>query len=113
MASGGEARLGDFRAVFAERADHVADDLGAVEQSGQRLDAVFDGRDFVVGGFDTGDLVHHRLDPGAIAASGDEGDMQLTQILANQATRVAGRAIDDDRFLVGHNFVSSDCFFAA
>jgi hypothetical protein len=111
VASRGEAGLGDFRAIFAERADHVADDFGAVEQFGEAFDAVLHLGDFVFGGFNPRDFVHHRLGPRAIAAGSEERHVQLAQIFADEPTRVAGRAVDDNGLLVGHDFVSSACSF--
>ena len=99
----------DLRPVFAERADHVADDLGAAEQFGQRSTLVVDLGHFVVGGFDAGDLVHHRLVARLVAAGGDEGHMQFAQIFANETAGIAGGAVDDDGLLVAHDFVSSSC----
>ena len=59
--------------------------------------------DFVLGGFDPRDLVHHRLRARAVAAGGDEGHVQFAQIFADEPARIAGRAIDDDGLLVGHD----------
>ena len=40
----------------------------------------------------------------AVAAGGDEGDVVLAEVLADQAAGVAGGAVDDDG-LVGHGHI--------
>jgi hypothetical protein len=74
---------------LAKGADHVADDLRPAEEFGQRPDVMSHFGYFVLGRFDAWDLVHHRLDPRLVAARGDEGNVKLTQIFANETSRVA------------------------
>src|SRR5262249_20894915 len=98
----GQARL-DYRgAQLGERPDGVEDHLRAGEQGRQGPDVVAHLGDLVVGRLDAG---HGRLHPGlqraAVAAGGDERDVVLAQVLADQPAGVAGGTIDDDR-LVSH-----------
>ena len=60
VAAGGGAGLDDLRPVLDERADHVADDLRAVEQVGERLDGVLDLDDVVLGGLEAGHACRSR-----------------------------------------------------
>jgi len=99
VAARGQRRLDGLGAVLDERADGVADDRRALEEAGQRRHVVSDLDHLVVGGLDAGDLVDDGLDLLAVAARGDERDVELAQVLTDQAAGVAGDAIDDDRLL--------------
>ena len=101
VAPGSQAGLHDLAAELGERPDHVADDLGALEQFGQRVDRVLDLDDLVVGGLDAGDFRLHRgVQLLGAAAGGDERDVVLAQVFADQPAGVAGDAVDDDGFLL-------------
>ena len=59
--------------------------------------------DLVVGGLDAGDVGLHRvLQLAAVAAGGNEGDVVLAEVLADQPAGVAGGAVDDDWLAVAH-----------
>ena len=47
VTAGRKRRLDGDRAISAERSDHIADHLGAAEQSGQRLDVMLDPGNYV------------------------------------------------------------------
>ena len=66
---------------------------------------MLDLNDLVVGGLDAGNLVDDILHALLVASGGDEGDVVLAQVFADQPAGVAGDAIDDDGFLVGHCFL--------
>ena len=98
----GEARLDDLRPPLAERPDGVEHHGRTGEQLGQRRDVVGHLDDLVVSGLDAGDVALHRgLQLAAVAAGGDEGDVVLAEVLADQPAGVAGGAVDDDG-LVAH-----------
>src|SRR6202034_3995512 len=79
-----------------ERSDGVTEHAGPGEQLGQGLDVVGDLDDLMLDGVDAGHLVHGLLDPCLIPAGGDERDVVLAEVLADQAAGVAGGAVDDD-----------------
>jgi hypothetical protein len=84
------------------RADGVADDRRAVEEFRQGGDVVGDFDDLVIGGFDAGDFVDDGFGAGGIPAGGDEGDVEFAQIFTDEAAGIAGGAVDDDGFFLGH-----------
>jgi hypothetical protein len=96
VAAGVERGLHDLGTVRDERADHVADHRGTAEQLGQRTDRVVHLDHLVVDRLDTGDLVEDLLDAGLVAPGRHERDVQLAQVLTDQAAGVAGGAVDDD-----------------
>ena len=102
MAARGQRRLGAGGAVGDERAHHVADDLGALEELGERADVVLDLPDLVVGGLDPRHPLHHLADEVRVATGGDEGDVVLAEVLADEPARVPACAIDDDRLGAAH-----------
>ncbi len=108
VAARGQCGLDHFRRILDERANHVADDLGALEQFGQRFDGVFHLHDFIVCGFDAGNLFHHGLYLRLVAPGGNEGNIVFAQIFADQAAGVARDAIDDDGFLLAHGVILSN-----
>ena len=103
VTAGRKRRLDGDRAISAERSDHIADHLGAAEQAGERLDIMLDPDHFIIGGFDAGDLVHDRLHPGLVTASGNEGNAEFAQIFADKTPGITGGTVDDDGFFT-HGF---------
>ena len=97
-----ERGLGDRRRVVDARADGVADDGGALQQRGERVDLVRDLDDLVVGGADARHVREHVLDLRAVTSRGDEGYVVLAQELDDQPGGEAARAVDDDRARVAH-----------
>jgi hypothetical protein len=108
MGAGGQAGLNDLAAVLGERADHVADHAGAVEQLSQRPDVVRHLDDLVVDRVDAGNCLQGLGDARLVPARRDERDPELAQVLADQPPGVAGGAVDDD-LLVAHATPSLTC----
>lgn len=63
---------------------------------------MLDGGDVEPRGLGAGQFVHDILDELFVAADRRERHVQFTQVFTDQAARVPGRAVDDDRFLVAH-----------
>ena len=102
MATGRKTGFDNFRAVLDKWADHVADDLRALEQLGQRFDCVLNLGNFVVCGFDAGNFFDDCLHFGRVAAGGNKGNVVFPQIFTNEAPRITRDAIDDDRLFLAH-----------
>jgi hypothetical protein len=96
VTAGVDARLYNRLAVDSERSDGVADDLGAAEQLGERVDRVLHLADLVVGGLDPRDVVKRFLDPLGVAAGGDERQVVLPQVLGHEPAGVPAHPVDDD-----------------
>src|SRR6266403_2947996 len=113
MAAGRKTGFDNFRAILDEWADHIADDLRALEQLSQRFDRVLNLGNFVVRGFDAGNFFDNGLHFGRVAAGGNKGNVVFPQIFTNQTPRVARDAIDDDRFFFAHvSYPPEFLFFA-
>jgi hypothetical protein len=54
--------------------------------------------DLVLHGVQAGHLVERFLDPDLVPARGDERDVQLSQVFADEPAGVAGSAVDDHFF---------------
>jgi hypothetical protein len=89
MAAGIQTGLHDQPAKLDERANSVANHRGALEQFRQRRDRVLDFDDLVIGRLDARDFFDHGLRARHVAAGGDEGNVQLTQELADEAAGIA------------------------
>jgi hypothetical protein len=87
MATGFVTGFDDPGAMVDERADGIADDLGAGEQFDQFIDGAASFGDLVVGGLDAGYVIHHLLDPGPVPASGNEREVVFAQEFRNQPPR--------------------------
>jgi hypothetical protein len=111
MTAGRKTGFDDFRTILDEWADHIADDLRALEQFGQRFDGVLNLGNFVISGLDTGNFFDNGLHFGGVAAGGNKGNVVFPQIFANQTPRVAGDAIDDHRLFLAHvHILPNFCF---
>jgi hypothetical protein len=94
VAARGEGGRDDLSAQPHERADGVAHHRGTGEQFGERVGVVGHLDHLVVDRVDAGHPVDHGLGLGPVAARGDEGDVELAQVLTDKATGVAGCAVD-------------------
>src|SRR5437868_12565081 len=102
MTPGSKTGFDNFRAVFDKWADHVADDLRALEQLGQRFDCVLNLGNFVVRSFDAGNFFDNGLYFSRVAAGGNKGDVVFPQIFTNKAPRITRDTVDDDRLFLAH-----------
>src|ERR1700757_4897047 len=102
MTTRGQRRLQDRRCIPQERSDHVADDLPAVEERGQRFAGSIDRGDFVVGSFNARYGIHHLLELGLVSPGGYKRNAVLAQELRDQSAGVSARSIDDDRACLAH-----------
>src|SRR5258705_2409331 len=102
MTAGRKTGFDNFGAILDEWADHIADDLRALEQLGQCFDRVLNLGNFVVRGFDAGNFFDNGLHFGRVAPGGNKGNVVFPQIFTNQTPGVARDAIDDDRFFLAH-----------
>ena len=98
-----EAGLGDLVAVADERPDGVADDLRSLEELGELRHIVRGLDDLMVDRVDAGNVGDDVLRPLFVPAHRRERDVQLAQVLADQAARVAGGAVDND--WLGHRHI--------
>ncbi len=96
VAAGAGTGLHYLVTVLGERPDRVADDLRAAEQLGQRGHVVRDLDNLVLDRVQPGHLAERSGDAGLVAAGGHERDVELAQVLADQAAGIAGRPVDDD-----------------
>src|SRR6202045_1149540 len=113
MTAGREAAFDNFRAILDKWADHIADDLRALEQLGQRFDGVLNLGNFVIRRLDAGTFFDNGLHFGRVAAGGNKGNVVFPQIFTNQTPRVARDTIDDDRPFLAHvHFLPNFLFFA-
>jgi hypothetical protein len=112
MTAGRKTGFDNFRGILDKWADHVANDLRALEQLSQRFDCVLNLGNLVVRGFDAGNSFDNGLHFGRIAAGGNKGNVVFPQIFTDQTPRVARDAIDDDRFFLAHVHILPNFFFA-
>jgi hypothetical protein len=100
VALGRQAGLHDLVAELRKRAYGVQDHRRALEELGQCFCRMLHFDHVVARGLDAGDVGLHRgVQLVAAAPGGDERDVVFAQVLAYQAARVAGGAVNHDGFL--------------
>ena len=98
--TGLQAGLGHVDGVAHERADGVADDLAAGRAAWSAPRPCARPRRFRSARSRCRAPAHRFFDALAVAAGGDEGHAQVTQVFCDQAAGVAAGAVDDDGIIV-------------
>jgi hypothetical protein len=97
VAAGGEAGLDHLVAELGEGADGVDDGLGAGEELGQGVGGMLDLGDLVVGRLDARHVALHGAGEAVLVPPrGDEGEIELPQVFADEPAGVSRGPIDND-----------------